>query len=793
MNNTAILGYTPLSAVNRIIKDGSRFDKLFPQPDGRKTLLKKDGEVEETVQFMKQIVNDNSWQTEKIAEKIADYNSDGSINQKESVRKLWQFVVDYIKYNIESGEQLRTPAKTWYDAQVMARKNPSSKDPKYSADCDCMSIFCGCVLLNWGIPFSFRITGYSDTLGFCRGYQHVYTIAHCAGEDVICDPVYHMFNKEKQYEIQNTIPMSLNGCDIYALSGLAEDVENMNVYVEQPDGSLGELNGRKKRKKRRAERKKKKKARKEARKEKRKAKKEKRKAKRALRKAKRKGDKKAEAAAKERLTNAKKKIAEAKVKIMEAKDKIDANRVGIAKFVSKAFNVIKKGTMLAVRAPFLLLMRVNFRGMATQFAKHPEAMKLMKKRWRRTFGGNEKKLEKAINKGKDKKALFGKGKGVSGLGALSLKYELKNLGDVLERKGIITRQTLKHEGLGFADGGVGEAMALASSVIAVATGVLETVKALVPANKEEAEAQGMEAEEVDSDTKINYDKDDIDEGDSSESSEQSTEESEESEESEEELEGLSGLYGDFYYIGDDDEIYHKKRNGKITVLGELNGKKRAARKAKKAKKRKAKKAKKKQKKQAKKQKRKQKRQERKQKRKAKKAKKKADNAVEFDDSMISQQTNFDADQAVELDNTTTRTPDSAEFTSELQNMGMKTETIEISDEMAQKIANVAAQAKFATANKTETPKIPTSQSVIEKNEEQEDTELPEEPEESEVPETNTKITSIGKRTTDATKEDKKKGVGTKILLGVLGVALVGGVAFAIHKATKKGGENGKEK
>ena len=255
------------------------------------------------------------------------------------------------------------------------------------------------------------------------------------------------------------------------------------------------------------------------------------------------------------------------------------------------------------------------------------------------------------------------------------------------------------------------------------------------------------------------------------------------------------------------EIYHKKRNGEITVLGELNGKKRAARKAKKAKKRKAKKTKKtkkkqakkqkkqkkKQKKQAKKQKRKQKRQERKQKRKAKKAKKKADNAVEFDDSMISQQTNFDADQAVELDNTTTKTPDSAEFTSELQNMGMKTETIEISDEMAQKIANVAAQAKFATANKTETPKIPTSQSVVKEPEEQEDAELPEEPEESEVPETNTKITSIGKRTTDATKEDKKKGVGTKILLGVLGVALVGGVAFAIHKATKKGGENGKEK
>ena len=568
------LGYSPQSAVNRVIKDGSQFDSLFPKPDGKKVLLKKDGEVDETVQFMKQIVNDCNYQTKKIAEKIAVRKKDGSLDEKASVQSLWNFVVDYIKYNIEAGEQLRTPAKTWYDAQVCARQHPGVNDPQHSADCDCMSIFCGCVLLNWGIPFSFRITGYSDVLGICHGYQHVYTIAHCKGENVICDPVYHLFNAEKPFEIQKTYAMSLNGCDIYALSGIPDEDEELGVteYYETPDGGLGVLNGRAKRKKRRAERKKKKKARKEARKEKRAAKKEKRKAKRDMRKAKKRGDKQA-------YNEAKKRKLAAKDKIRAAKDKIDENRTGIAKAMSKGVKFLKKGTMLAVRAPFLLLMRVNFRGMATKFSQNPEALKRFCTTWRRVFGGSEKKLKKAIEKGKNKKAVFGKGKGVKGL--IGLEYELENLGNVLENYGVITERTLRNEGLGFTDGGVGEAMALASSVIAAAMSVFEAVKAIIPSNKEEAEEQGLDAEEVDEDTKVNYRQEDIDEG------EESEEESEESEE----MEGLGGYENGFYFVGEDNRIYRRHPDGMITVLGALNGKKKAARKAKRAAKKAARKAK----------------------------------------------------------------------------------------------------------------------------------------------------------------------------------------------------------
>lgn len=791
MNNTAILGYTPLSAVNRTIKDGSRFDKLFPKPDNKKTLLKRDGEVDETVQFMKQIVNDNNYQTEGIAEYLAIYNNDGSINQYESVKKLWQFVVDYIKYNIEAGEQLRTPAKTWFDAQVCARRNPSANDPKYSADCDCMSIFCGCVLLNWGIPFSFRITGYSDVLGICHGYQHVYTIAHCTGENVICDPVYHKFNEEKTFEIQKTIPMSLNGCDIYALSGLPEDVEDMNVYVEQSDGGLGilgTLNGRAKRKKRREERKKKKKARKEAKKEKKAAKKEKRKAKKDMRKAKKSGNKQAYNEAKQRKLAAKDKIA-------EAKDKIDANRTGIAKAMSSAVKVIKKGTMFAVRAPFLLLLRLNFRGMATGFSRNPEALRRFKVKWRRIFGGSEKKLMKAIEKGKNKKALFGKGKALKGLGALE--DELRNLGSVLEKYGVITQDTV--EGLGFTDGGVSEAIALASSVVSLAMGIFEGVKAALPNNKEEAEAQGYEAEEVDEDTQVSYTEDDMDYNEGEE-------------ENDEELEGL---YKDFYFV-DGDKLYHRNLDG---TIGELNGKKRKARKEKRKAKKAARKEKRKAKKQAKKQakkmglskkearkfvkdakkkakkefkeKKKQIKQQFKETKKQIKAEKKNkgnDDAVIVDPENVEAQTNYDTEQIVQVDNTTpsvsvsdSGTIYNANFDNvteqsypnvlpptwmdEMEDSGLKTETIEISDEMAQKIAKVAVDTKL-------------------KNEDSGDEEDADDAEDYDKEELSTK-TSTSTSTTRG-KTTTKKGVNKKVVYAGLAVLAACGVGFAIYKSRKGG-------
>ena len=106
------IGYSPISARERKIKDGSKFDHLFPAPDLRTTLLQRDGEVEDTVKQMQQIVVDYSWQVRELCKQLK------AKTRRQSVKNVFDFVYDYIKYQIEDGEKLRTPAYSWYEGQV---------------------------------------------------------------------------------------------------------------------------------------------------------------------------------------------------------------------------------------------------------------------------------------------------------------------------------------------------------------------------------------------------------------------------------------------------------------------------------------------------------------------------------------------------------------------------------------------------------------------------------------------------------------------------------------------------
>jgi len=495
------LGYAPQSAVNRVIKDGSRFDTLFPPATNDKVMLKQDGEVSDTIEFMKEMVKDYNYQTAKIARKLA-VKEDGKLNVKATCKRIWQFVVDYVKYNLEKGEQLRTPSRTWHDAQIMARQYPDT--PEYSADCDCMSLFVGCILFNLKIPFSFRITAYADTLGISHGWQHVYTIAHSAGENIIIDPVYHTFNAEKKYEDEKTFPvaktylypMSLNGCDIYQLSGA-------QCYTET---EVGDLAGRK--------------ARREARREKRKARKD-------IRKAKRSGDKEALKEAKERKKAAKKKLAE--------------NRGGFVKAIKKVgkgiANFAKKSTMLLPRSMFMLLIRLNFRGMATKFANNENAYQKFLKTWKKVFGGKEKKLKKAVEKGKNKKALFGSKKNVG-----NLTEELNDIGRMLcgnqqvynrvrSRLNKLIKKDKQINGLdaisyqiigdseelgelGFAaTAAVSSAVASATPIIKKAIDIFKKVGDAIPESVKDAIKDKMMPQEVDENENINYDTDNVEDED----------------------------------------------------------------------------------------------------------------------------------------------------------------------------------------------------------------------------------------------------------------------------------------
>lgn len=497
MHSTLALGYTPQSAVNRRIKDGSQFDSLFPKHEGKKELLKKDGEVDDTIEFMKDIVQTYNYQTKKIAQKLK------VDSQYETCRRIWQFVVDYIKYNIEKGEQLRTPSQTWYDAQIMHRQHPEIAH--YSADCDCMSIFVGCILLNLGIPFTFRVAGYYDMLGFCRGFQHVYVIAHCDCGKVKIDPVYHKFDEEKEPAEYRDYTMSLNGCDIYRLSGFG------TVYYED---ELGNLSGKKKRKEKKAARKS--------------AKKDKKAAKKAIKIARKSGDKEA--------------LAKAKADKRAAKEKIQANRTGIAKAATKVgkgvVKVVKNSAMLVPRSMFMLLIRLNFRGMATKFANNQTAYSKFLKTWKKVFGGKEKKLKKAIERGKSKKALFGKKKGVGNLtlseeyvaiaGYLQglpvfdkIKAKMRNLfkrDRELNGCDCISNEVGRVDGLGFAaTAAVSSAVASATPIIKKAVDIFKNINDMIPESAKDALVSKMfinnDIEEVDEEEAINYESEDYEDED----------------------------------------------------------------------------------------------------------------------------------------------------------------------------------------------------------------------------------------------------------------------------------------
>lgn len=531
------IGYAPLSAKERQIQDGHKYDKYFPAPNLRKTLLQRDGEVEDTIAKMRQIVIDYSWQVRDLCRDVLKAST-----IRQSVKNVYDFVYKYIKYQVEDGEKLRTPAYTWYEAQVQKRQHPG--DDSLGADCDCMSIFCGCCFKEMQIPFSFRVTGYADRLGLCRGFQHVYTIAYDNGNEIICDPVYYEFGKEKKYEIQKTFPMSLNGTDIVMLSGLGD---NDREYIEQPDGGLGELNGRKKRKAKKAARKEKKKARKQARKEKRAAKK-------AIRKAKKSGDKEA--------------LKKAKAAKKAAKKKIKANRTGIAKAMQKVGKGIARftvaTTMQLPRTMFCLLLRLNFRGLAKKLATNQKAREKFHKLWR-NLGGKTKSWEKAVEKGKNKKALFGSKK-LKGYTEL----QLQELGAVLEEwnYGHIGEYTLgdifteKQLGdLGFATTSVAAAIASATPIIKKVVEVLKEVGDHLPETADEAQSEGWDVEDVDDDYELQAEEGDIEESeqnvqielpsDDSEAEEVEAEEIEEDEDEEEEededVEGL-GDYGEILFV-----------------------------------------------------------------------------------------------------------------------------------------------------------------------------------------------------------------------------------------------------
>ena len=208
--------YTPSAITNgyRTIKNGSKFNPLFPKVNFVDEVLIEDGEVEDTVELMKKVVGTYIEDTKELAKQLKQKTED------KTCEAIWNFIYTYIQYKLDKKglEQLRRPARSWADRQT-------------GVDCDCMSIFTSSVLSNLNIPHSFRITRYSE-----MHWQHVYVVVHLSTGDYIIDGVISKANYEKPYTEKIDYPMNLNGIKVAVLHGTESNDHYNAVFAPELSG-----------------------------------------------------------------------------------------------------------------------------------------------------------------------------------------------------------------------------------------------------------------------------------------------------------------------------------------------------------------------------------------------------------------------------------------------------------------------------------------------------------------------------------------------------------------------------
>ena len=189
-----------LTTGKRKIKDGSKFNKYFPPESaayGNNTVLRNKGNVFQTVKYIAEIIKKDASDTAKIAPKLK-----GS-TRFETLKNIHNFMIDFLQYDTESGEKLRSPRRTWWVGQTQKDKETGDT----GVDCDDLVIFSGSILYNLDIPFYIRIVKINSDK-----FQHVYLMAPLTGKTlsgtyVTLDGVLSTFNYEYPFTHENTFDM----------------------------------------------------------------------------------------------------------------------------------------------------------------------------------------------------------------------------------------------------------------------------------------------------------------------------------------------------------------------------------------------------------------------------------------------------------------------------------------------------------------------------------------------------------------------------------------------------------
>lgn len=232
------------SKTKKKVKSGVEFDSLFPLPSGKDLTIKSEAGVSDTVAFIHKTVPLTLEDTKKVAPLLKGKDL------YETCRNIWHFVYDHIPYKKDKKavEQVRRPARSWWDRKRHEKAHWQNADFEPGIDCDCMTALVHSLLMNLGIKAKSRITIYNYDVG----YQHIYPVvpidqklnfALDNREDyIVIDCVKDQFDEEHPFLEYKDYPINmrldyLNGID----DGM--DGDEIKNYDLPPLGDVHDLFG----------------------------------------------------------------------------------------------------------------------------------------------------------------------------------------------------------------------------------------------------------------------------------------------------------------------------------------------------------------------------------------------------------------------------------------------------------------------------------------------------------------------------------------------------------------------
>ena len=203
------------------LKSLEPYRSLFPPAKATDETRKMGASVQDTVDFIPQVVQSCAWQVEKFVDQELR-----GLPVYQTCEKLWNWVKYHIRYQKDQRglEQVRSPRRLVHDGY---------------GDCDCFTTFIGTCLYVLKIPVINRITKYKEDY-----FQHIYPIVPLGnGKHIIMDCVVDRFNYEEPYSEKKDYKMDLQFLDGIDDDGLPQfkGIDAQDLFGWGDFGELGKL------------------------------------------------------------------------------------------------------------------------------------------------------------------------------------------------------------------------------------------------------------------------------------------------------------------------------------------------------------------------------------------------------------------------------------------------------------------------------------------------------------------------------------------------------------------------